>query len=166
MTPLRDYLLQAYCVPSARRHQDPSRDLPIKVDDQSGNDVSHLFCQIFVRVPERHGTAFILTMQNAPLSADGRDLIEEHGGQLTHTPFDQTVTLPLQTTSITFIRKLATVIRNTVGRGKRYANPNWKWSCIRTADSLDRLADELKAFRLQKRLPAELAGEPQRTTGG
>jgi hypothetical protein len=89
-------------------------------------------------------------MQNAPIDAAAEDLIEQQGGELTFTPYGPKVTLPLQVTSITFIRKLATSIRNAVGRGKRYSNCNWKWSCGRTADSLDRLADEIKAYRVQR----------------
>ena len=78
-------------------------------------------------------------------------MIEEQGGELTYTPYGPNVTLHLKITSITFIRKLATTIQNTVGQGKRYADRNWKWSCGRTADALDRLADELKAFRAERR---------------
>ena len=67
MIPLRDHLLQAYGGFANRRHKDPSQDHAIKIDDQNG-DVTHLFCQLFVQVPERNGTSFTLTMHNAPLS--------------------------------------------------------------------------------------------------
>jgi hypothetical protein len=145
---LRDYLSGVY---GGQRINDCSLDLHIKIDNQSRNDVSNLFCQMFVQITEREADSFVLIMRNAPLSSTTKDLIEQHGGELTREPLGTSVTLQLELTSITFIRKLATTIRNTVGRGKRYADRNWKWTCGRTAKSLDRLADELKAFRKERR---------------
>jgi hypothetical protein len=152
MTPLRDYLLDAYNDLGDRRHRDPSQDRSIRIDDGSRSDVPHLFCRILVQVPERNGVSFVLTMHNAPLNADAADLIRQHGGDLRETPYGPTVTLQINLKNITFIRKLARIIRNSVGRGKRYLDCNWKWLCPRTANSLERLADLLMAFRHERRL--------------
>jgi hypothetical protein len=35
---------------------------------------------------------------------------------------------------------LARAIRRVIGRGQRYPDPNWKWICPRTANSLERFA--------------------------
>ena len=145
MTPLRDFLLDAYGGFADRRCTDRSQDLPIKIDDKGDHDVFPFFCTISVRVPERNGDSLVLTLQYAPLNADARELIETQGSAFENTPPGTTITLQLRVTSVTFIRKLARIIRNSVGRGKRYANPNWKWMCGRTGDSLDRFADVLMA---------------------
>ncbi len=151
MIPLRDYVLQAYGGFADRRHKDPSQDHLIKVDDQTKSDVSHLFCEIYVQVPQRDGNEITLTMHKAPLSAEAKDLIIERRGDISNTPLGPTVTLRMDIKSITFLRQLAKTIQNTVGRGKRYGDRNWKWSCGRTADSLDRFADALRAFRVERR---------------
>ena len=144
---LRDHLLARY---HRGRHRDPAQDQTIKIDDQD-NDVSHLFCHLYVSVPTRGGDAITLTMHRPPLGAAAEDLITRRGGEIEDTPVGPIVTIRLDIKSITFIRKLAVAIRNTVGTGKRYLDPNWCWLCPRTADSLDRLADELKAFRAERR---------------
>jgi hypothetical protein len=151
MIPLRDYLLNAYGGFADRRHKDPSLNHFIKIDNQTSSDVSHLFAPIFVQVPERTGKTIILTIHKAPLNTDAKELIVEQGGKIKDSPYGPTVTLQLQITKITFIRKLAQTIRNTVGRGKRYNDPNWKWICGRTADSLDQFADVLRAYRSERR---------------
>jgi hypothetical protein len=165
LTPLRDFLLDANGGFADRRCKDRSQDLPIKIDDQGDHDVFPYFCTISVRVPERNGDSLVLKLQYAPLNADARELIEDQGGELENTPRGTTVTLQLRVTNVTFIRKLARTIRNTVGRGKRYANPNWKWMCGRTADSLDRFADVLMAYRSERRSHGGRVRQPPDTSG-
>jgi hypothetical protein len=151
MIPLRHFLLEAYGGFADRRYKDPSQDHPIKIDEESTTDVSNQFCRIFVRVPDRNGRSFIVTMHHAPINADARELIVEQGGEIVSTQYGLTVTLRLQITKLTFLRKLSQTIRNTVGRGKTYADPNWKWICGRTADSLDHFADVLKDYTSERR---------------
>ncbi len=59
--------------------------------------------------------------------------------------------IALLTKEVSFLRTLAKAFRRIVGRGGRYPVPNWKWICLRTADSLDRLADRLMEYRRIRR---------------
>ena len=85
-------------------------------------------------------------------SAYGTDpvLIKDQGGNIREFAGGYVAEITLSVKSVTFIRKLARAIGQTTGRGKRYANPNWKWICPRTAASLERLADALISYRTER----------------
>ena len=70
-------------------------DHPIKIDDESGGDVSYLFCQIYVQVPKSDGDRIILTFNKAPFSLDANELVLERGGKIEETSLGQIVTLPI-----------------------------------------------------------------------
>jgi len=134
----------------ARTYQDSSvptsagaAGVPVKIDDATAADHGH--CRIYVTAT---GPAtFELQLTNCPLTDRLQEFVESHDGTTAETPYGNDVTLSLSVTQVTVIRKLAEIIRKTVGRGQRYPDRNWKWICPRTADSLDRFATELMQFR-------------------
>ena len=117
--------------------------MPIKIDDRDSQDVLSSFCTMTVRVPDSSEGTLILSIQHIPLTGESRSLIEDGGGNIRALPDGYVAEIKLKVKSVTFIRKLARAIRQTIGRGKRYHNPNWKWICPRTAASLERFATVL-----------------------
>ena len=91
-----------------------------------------------------------LSIQHIPLTGESRSLIEDEGGNIREFPDGYVAEIKLKVKSVTFIRKLARAIRQTIGRGKRYHNPNWKWICPRTAASLERFATVLKTYNTER----------------
>lgn len=130
--------------------QDNPTQLTAKIDDENSTDRG--LCQIHVRTTGP--STFELKLTGSPMSSDVREFIASHGGEIAESINE--IKLPLSVKQIAVIRKLARVIRSTVGRGRRYLDPNWKWICPRTADSLGRLADELAAYRGLVRGDADL----------
>ena len=145
MSPLRDYLLDTYEFADLRR-RNRAVDVPIKIDDRDRQDVLSSFCTMTVRVPDSSEDTMILSIQHIPLTGESRSLIEDEGGNIRALPDGYVAEIKLKVKSVTFIRKLARAIRQTIGRGKRYHNPNWKWICPRTAASLERFATVLKSY--------------------
>ena len=148
MSPLRDYLLDTYESADPRR-KNRAVDSPIKIDDRGGQDLLSC-CTMTVRVPDSNGDTLILSIQDIPLTEQSRSLIEDQGGNIREFAGGYAAELTLSVKSVTFIRKLARAIGQTTGRGKRYANPNWKWICPRTAASLDRFATVLMSYRAER----------------
>ena len=150
MSPLRDYLLDAYEFADLRR-RNRVVDVSIKIDDRDGQDVLSSFCTMTVRVPDSSEGTLILSIQHIPLTGESRSLIEDGGGNIRALPDGYVAEIKLKVKSVTFIRKLARAIRQTIGRGKRYHNPNWKWICPRTAASLERFATVLKTYNTERK---------------
>jgi hypothetical protein len=154
VTPLRDHLLDAYGGFADGRHKDPDLDRPIRVDDRNANDVYPDFCSMFVSVPERHGIALVLTLQHCPISPEVIDLVEALGGTSHPADFGPTITLHLEATQGPAIRRLAGAIKGIVARGRTCDDPNHRWICPRTAESLTTLAEHL-ADHCSERWPDE-----------
>ena len=76
MSPLRDYLLDAYEFADLRR-RNRAVDVPIKIDDRDSQDVLSSFCTMTVRVPDSSEGTLILSIQHIPLTAESRSLIED-----------------------------------------------------------------------------------------
>ena len=148
MRRLRDYLLDTYESADPRR-RNRAVDSPIVIDDRGGQDLLS-FCTMTVRVPDSNGDTLILSIQDIPLTEQSRSLIEDQGGNIRELAGGYTAEITLSVRSVTFIRKLARAIGQTTGRGKRYANPNWKWICPRTAASLERFATVLMSYRAER----------------
>lgn len=142
MKELAVFLRAAYGGRTQSTSDDPSQ-VTAKVDDEAADDRGH--CQIHVTTTSP--TAFDLQLTNCPMTCDLREFIDSHCGKIDESRTDSEVEMELSVRQITVIRKLARLIRNTVGRGQRYPNPNWKWICPRTANSLDRFADNLAQYR-------------------
>ena len=147
MTPLRDYLVDAYGGFADRRHKDPALDRPIRVDDRGPRDVSPSFCSITVSVPDRLAQDLILKLHNAPACPEALGLVEGLGGSVLASRTGTAISLPLKSSQGPAIGRLARAIGGLVGRGRRYDDPDLKWICPRTAASLERLVEHLKSYR-------------------
>jgi hypothetical protein len=146
-TPLRDHLLDQYGGYADQRIKDRSLDRPIRVDDWSSRDTYAYFCSIFVSVPDRTGDALVVTVHHAPYDDAVVSLVQGLGGTVVLSEEGATITLSLTTTESSTITSLSQAIRRLVGRGRHYKNPSWWWICRRTAESLNRLAASLRAYR-------------------
>lgn len=114
-----------------------------RIDDRQERDVYPGFCEIRVTVQDPEGSSALLELSPAPHSAEVGEVVERHGGQVTHEQFGTTIRLTLVRGDAHRVRDLARAIRRVTRRGQRYSDPNWKWICPRTADSLERFADAL-----------------------
>lgn len=151
MYELTKYIADAYVCLADRRCKNLDADRPITIDDKGLHDVHPRFCLMAVRVADSGDDTLILSMQHVPLTPEVRSLILDQGGTIREILSGQTAEIVLKTNSAPFIRRLAKSIRSAVGRGKRYDDPNWKWLCPRTADSLDRFAQVVKAYNSERR---------------
>ena len=147
MTPLRDHLLDAYGGFADRRVKDSA----IQIDDRDATDVYTYFCSIFVSVPDRNGDSLRLTLQHAPSSPEVVELVETLGGTVRPAVFGTTITQTLKASQGPAISRLAKAIKAIVGRGRSYDDPNLRWICPRTADSLVKLARHLALYRAERR---------------
>ncbi len=119
-----------------------------QVDDQSNEDVAGMCCHIEVQISGQNSDRFTLELNRVPRDCDLDDLVEELAGTWS-VNIHGTSDLKLNFNSRDYgtINRLALAIRRVVGRGKRYDDSNWKWVAPRAADSLNRLAQELRAYR-------------------
>ncbi|MEZ6070932.1 MAG: hypothetical protein R3C10_11820 [Pirellulales bacterium] len=123
---------------------------PIKVDDQDASDVEEHFCKIEVMPSPDVPDQFELRITNSPFTEELAETISEKSYTIVKEDQGRSRADFVITTSIkdvTYLRNLAKAYRRMVGRGASYPDPNWKWVCRRTADSLDRLADNITEFR-------------------
>lgn len=142
---LKEFLFAQYGRPLDRSAPKQS----LVVDDFSSSDQSHSFCHLSVELDDSE--AFRLKIQNAPVSAPLREFVESRGWSIQETVYGPIIVIDLVVRESVVISELAKAVGRQVGRGRRYDNPNWKWVCPRTADSLKRLAQALWAFRSAKR---------------
>ena len=78
-------------------------------------------------------------------------LAEDLGGKWQEIPTGRVLTISMDVKSSPTLRELAKAIRSVTGRGQRYDDSNWKWITRRTADSLERFAQQLRTFRRNAR---------------
>ncbi len=117
-----------------------------RVDDRDCD--SYLgFCNIHLKLSDPQGDKFVLTLDNVPCDDDVKAIAGELGGSWQSSRTGERLTLNLSASDSTGIRQLAKAIRQLVGRGRRYLDPNWKWIAPRTAKSLERLAKVLPKSR-------------------
>jgi len=152
MTPFRDHLPDAYGGFADRRFKDRDLDRAIKIDDRDATDVYPYFCSIFVSVPVRTGETLRLTLQHAPSSPEVVELVEELGSTVHPADFGVTITLTLKASQGPAIKRLARAIKAVGGRGRSYDDPNLRWICPRTANSLMKLSRHLALYRAERRL--------------
>jgi hypothetical protein len=119
----------------------------IRIDDQENDDCYPGFCDISLKMSDPNSSEFILTLSNVPFDDDVKELAAELDGTWDQSRYGERLTLELSVSQFTAISELATTIRNVVGRGRRYDDPNWKWIARRTARSLERLAKVLSKVK-------------------
>lgn len=118
----------------------------IRVDDRDSD--SYLgFCNIHLKLSDPNADQFVLTLDNVPFDDDVKAVAAELDGIWHSSRTGERLTLNLSASDSTGIRQLAKAIRQLVGRGRRYLDPNWKWIVPRTARSLERLAKVLPKSR-------------------
>ena len=155
-TRLREYLARQYSPRPPASAGATTKVQPISIDDRHAGDVYPAFCQIIVTVPDDGDDLFLLEFLHPPHNEEVEELITDKGGrvgQLTAGPCGPPVTLRIHVRpkDTPFLRQLARAVRRVTGRGRSYADPNWKWLAPRTAASLERLARHLDEFRRSAR---------------
>ena len=120
-----------------------SGPINIQIDDQTNDDSYPAFCHIFLKMSDPNSSEFILTLSNVPFDDDVKELAAELDGTWESTRSGERLTLELSASQSTATSELAAAIRNVVGKGRHYDDPNWKWIARRTAKSLERLAKVL-----------------------
>lgn len=133
-----------------------------RIDDRQERDVYPGFCEIHITVQDPEGSSALLELSPAPHNLEVCEVVERHGGRVTQGPLGVTIRLTLSHGAAGCVRELARAIRRVTRRGQRYPDPNWKWICPRTADSLARFADALThAGRRGKRNGTESGRRPR-----
>jgi hypothetical protein len=143
MTALAARLLEAY--PGPRRTVTPTA-VVISIDDRSEVDIHPGFCTITATV-RRDSDSITLALTHPPLDGDVRALVDDLGGRVTETKLATVLSVDLSPTDHRRVRDLARLVKAVVGRGRRYADPNWKWIAPRTAGALERFARHLAAHQ-------------------
>ena len=141
---LREHFLKQFQYRNpAEFDQDPHA--PIRIDDCSTSDITDW--KISVLIPSDL-EMFLLWLENVPYNQALEKLVEKKGGRITHKLDDQVrIQIPIQIRDVTWLRRLEKSIRNVTGKGQRYDIPIWKWMTRRVGDSLENLANHLKAFK-------------------
>jgi hypothetical protein len=121
----------------------------VRIDDRRESDVYPGFCEINVSAQASDGSYLLLELAPAPYNAEIRELVEQHGGQVTQAPGGATIRLAVSRGDTRIVRELARAVRRVIRRGQRYPDPNWKWICPRTADSLERFASVMSEARIR-----------------
>ncbi|REJ91779.1 MAG: hypothetical protein DWQ35_13835 [Planctomycetota bacterium] len=147
---LKRFLFDRYGGFANKKLKDVERDEAFQIDDFGPEDRYHLCCHIQLRV--NGDNAFELSLENIPTNRELSELIALRGPNIADGDFGTNISLQLNLADIGFLRDLARVVRRITRRGQRYNNPNWKWVCRRTGESLERLARYLEAY--QRRRPA------------
>jgi hypothetical protein len=148
---LKAHLFAAYNGFSDKRIKNLEKSDLFIVDDRSGRDLASdgtlysYFCKMFARVVAPDAVEVQLS-GNIPSGEEVTAWIAKHGSSLRDQPSGvMTVSVPLGQESL--LEDLATAMRSIVRPGApRYAEPNYKYVCPRTAASLDRLAKVLRTF--------------------
>lgn len=144
----RDFLIQSF--PQPKPHE-PGTGLCLKIDDRSSGDKSGAFCTIYLSDAIRQPGFFCLTLKNVPYDRKVEELVTKYQGEWTGPELQKTLVIPIRKSSGPYLSQLATAIRRVVGKGRRYDPRDWKWIAPRTADSVGRLAECLKAYHRQKK---------------
>lgn len=122
----------------------PGPARPFRIDDSSsGRD--RIRWGVLATVPKDVPATIHLELVNCPVDAAVSGLVRGRGEQ-SPAASDVLVRLRIDPTDSGYLRRLAVAVRRTVGRGRRYADSNWKWLAPRTAAALLRLADCLDTF--------------------
>jgi len=172
--PLAEFLRRSY--PYANETAEAATGpIVFKIDGQDSQDRSPDFCRIYADVERGTATQLKLRLERVPVTGDIRELVAGQGGEVSGEFPDTSIELPLAVKEVTFLRSFAKAFRRIVGRGGRYENPNWKWVCPRTADSLDRFAYQLMKYRSTRlhepwripgSVPVTVVAKPPKTPSG
>jgi hypothetical protein len=139
----------------SRWYKPAGPDLVLRIDDRTVGDKSPDFCAISLHMKQDDSDAFDLVLNHVPWDEHVESAAAALNGVWSGNVSARTLTLPLTITNIALLRKLAEAIRKVAGRGRRYSNPNWKWTTRRASASLQTLADWLMDYRKHTRTVAK-----------
>ncbi len=137
---LSEYLEREYT--KVRR---PGGEDWLVVDDETGRDVPGYHCPMRVQV--LNDKEFTLALLNCFVHPALLDRLKSLGAKIIDDRGIREATLKFRTNQVKEIRDLATAIRGIYYQGEEYQRKIWPWSCPRTADSIDRLADFIMEYR-------------------
>jgi hypothetical protein len=145
-TALRGHLFKCYGGFASKKIKDLAKERRFFVDDREHGGLSSdglygWFCGIVVDV-ESDNEVLVTLEGSIPDSPQVKDTFSKLGA------FDQwgNTCFKVQREQIPQVKTLARRIRDIVAPGHRYKVASYKYMCPRTADSLDRLADNLDEF--------------------
>lgn len=150
---LRKHLACEYLGPRWLRIEHVQLDESIAIDDPDRFGERAYYCRLTVTVSDSTDGAFRLKLANAPLSHEIKELIEDQGGSVKWKDRKDRgqACVSLSITKIMYLRRLARQFRRAVDQVADYRDPDWKWVCSRTAESIDELATSLMSFRRNRR---------------
>lgn len=137
---LSDYLDREYT-----KDRRPGGEDWLVVDDETGRDKHGYHCQMRVQV--LNDKEFTLALLNCFDHPALLDRLRSLGGEIHENRGIQEATLKFRTNQVKTMRDLATAIDGIYYQGKPHQWDIWPWSCPRTADSIDRLADFIMEYR-------------------
>ena len=150
MNEFKKYLFNRYGGFGDKRVKDINKDYPFKIDDQTDGDNHDRFCGIFVRVIDDANFELDLT-NNAPTSPKIKELVESKRGEVQAESDYGSINVTLTLDDHIFIERLSNEIDRLIAPGRKYTDPNWKWLCPRTAESLRQFAGVLKSYQGKER---------------
>lgn len=115
----------------------------IRIDDRTESDRTPPFCT--VRATFVPADKMVMQFGNLPLDDDVRSWLKLLKATTQESPTSTHVEFTLPLKSAHRLRRLATLVRRVSGRGRRYADPNFKWICPRVSASLNHFVDVLEA---------------------
>lgn len=121
------------------------------VREGAPTDRPDLRCELYLRsVDEEH---FELHLRRLPLSESVLSHLRSRGAIIDRHGNTANVTLGLTAKDSPYLNQLADEIRATVGRSreKDYADPNWRWICPNTRETIRHLTQHLREFNRAER---------------
>lgn len=137
------YLVQTFggCTPD--ESGDPFHQWSLRVDDQTPSDRSKDFCNLTLVLVNG---VLMLHLYRLPLDEHVQMCLASLKGAGEATPDGDRLSIPINSTSGRRLKRLAKVVRQVAGRGRRYSNPNWIWVTQRASASILKLAEAVEEF--------------------
>lgn len=118
----------------------------IRVDAPGLQGGSSRFFSVCLATSDSPGS-LRLVLDGIPFNAEVEHAAKEMGGFWTDIRGIRKLTVSFHEKSHPKLRKLGQAVRNVVGRGKSYVNPNWKWMAPAIAQAVIDLADSVREYR-------------------
>src|SRR5262249_55492392 len=106
---LTSYLLDAYATTEGNKKAGDK--LSVRLDDQSASDSHRGFCQIRVTAESSASATVLLELSPVPHNAEVLEVVERHGGRVSHDSLGLTIRMPLGPQDARLVRELARAIR-------------------------------------------------------
>jgi hypothetical protein len=146
MQSLVAYLVANYDGIAPNFNGTPQSSWSLRVDDGTAFDRSADFCILSLRIPDGR---LVLRMSNLPVDDDVTKCLTRLKARFEVSPAERIVEIPIDASSSRHLRRLSTLVRRVVGRGRQYSNRNWKWAAPRASGSLSKLADAIDEYNAE-----------------